>query len=142
MNEESIKKLLGEKKEVVVKKTGELWKKIAKYVYIGVGVLALVGGLVYLGQWYAAGKADELAKSLHEKFKQENQPMYEDIVRNRIKIEELETNYKNQSARIERIRKEQERRIDNVIQSGDTKAIASLFDNIVDGYTPPASFGK
>lgn len=118
-------------------KASELWKKFGRYVYIGIGVLVLIAGAVYLGKWYATGKAKEFSQSIHDRWMLDHgKQLYESIAVNKNKIEELDQNYKTQSTRVNKLWKERKGVIDNAIKSGDTTAIAGLFDNLVDGYTP------
>jgi len=133
---------INEQKDAVVKKSSELWTKFGKYVYIGVGVLAFIIGAVYVGQWYAAGKADELAKSIYQKWTSDNREVFEQITRNKLKIEELDQNFQSQSETLRRMRSGGGKVIDVAIQKGDTAIIAGMFDNLVDRYTPPASWDK
>ena len=133
---------IDEQKDALVKRANVFWTKFGKYVYIGVGIIAFIAGLVWAGQWYAVGKADEFAKSVHAKFVKENSAMFETITRNKIKIEELDKKYKEQSAQIKIMRIDLGGKVDNTIKSGDTAAIAGMFDNLVDRYDSPASWDK
>lgn len=133
---------INEQKDAVVKKSSELWKKFGKYVYIGVGVLAFLVGAVYAGQWYATGKADELAKAIHQKWTNDNRDTFEQITRNKLKIEELDSKFQVQIDDINRRRSGGGKVIDDTIKQGDTAIIAGMFDNLVDRYKPPASWDK
>ena len=134
---------IDEQKDAVVKKSGELWSKFGRYVYIGVGVLAFIIGAVWVGQWWAQGKADEFAKSIHDKWMiTDGRALYDNIAIQRNKIEELDQNYTNQKAALEDARKKWGKEIGNVIRSQDTTTIAGAFDNLIDGYIPPPDWDK
>ena len=133
---------INEQKEAVIKKSSELWTKFGKYVYIGVGVLVFIIAAVWIGQWYAAGKADELAAAVHQKWINDNKEVFEQITRNKIKIEELDQSYQTQSDKINKIRSGGGKVMDVTIKKGDTALIAGMFDNLVDRYKPPASWDK
>jgi len=121
----------------------EVWDKYKKYVLIGVGALAFIVGIVYIGQWYASGKAEEFANSLHERWMStDGRAIYDNIAINRDRIKELDQNYKDQSDRLDKISRDKMKGIGDAIKTGDKKVLASMFDNSVDRYQPPASFGK
>lgn len=131
-----------EKKEEVIKKTGELWKKFGKYVYIGVGVLVFFIGAIWIGQWYAAGRADEFAKSIHEKWANDNRSTIQQIERNRLRIDDLDLKFQGQIDDINKRRSGGGKVIDATIKKGDTDVIAGMFDNLIDRYIPPDSWDK
>lgn len=123
-------------------KASALWAKLKYYIIGGAALILILVGLIFLGQWYASGKADELAKDLHQRFRQENQAIYDNLAVNQAEINKLKQDYSDQSEKITKLQKGREGGIINVIKSKDKQKIASMYDNLVDGYTPPASFGK
>lgn len=122
--------------EDVKQKTSELWKKIGKYVIIGVSAILLIAGLVLGGQWIASGEARKVAQSLHDKFRLENQALYDNIAILQDRTDTLEKNYYKKKETLAADRVAGKGGVTRVYQSGDTKAIASFFDNLVDGYSP------
>jgi hypothetical protein len=68
--------------------------------------------------------------------------LYDNIAIQRNRIEELDQKYTDQKAALEDARKKWGKGISNVIKTGDTKIIAGTFDNLIDGYHPPASWDK
>jgi hypothetical protein len=120
----------------LLEKADAIWAAYGKKILIALAVLAVIVGGVYAGQWYAQNKADEFAKSLHEKFQAENQSLYESIATLKAKTQLLEQRYRDQLKAITELKKRQREEVKDVFKSGDTKAIASYFDNVVDGYTP------
>lgn len=123
-------------------KVSGIWAKFKYYIIGAAALIVIIVGLIFLGQWYASGKADELAKSLHEKFRQENQSIYDNLAVNQAEINKLKQDYSDQSEKITKLQKGREGGIINVIKSKDKQKIAGLYDNLVDSYTPPTSFGK
>lgn len=121
----------------------DVWDKFGKYVLIGIGALAFIAGIVYVGQWYASGKADEFANRIHERWMAtDGRAIYDNIAINRDRIKELDTNYRDQSDRLDKMNRDKMKGIGNAIKTGDKKVLASMFDNSVDRYQPPASFDK
>lgn len=133
---------LKEQKETIVKKTSEFWKKFRLYIYIGVGVIAFILGLVWVGQQYATGKADEFAAAIHQKWALDNKDTFEQITRNKIKLEELDVKFQSKLDDLTKRRSRDGKVIDATIKQGDTVAIAGMFDNLVDRYKPPTSWDK
>jgi hypothetical protein len=130
-------------KDVIIKKGSEFWKKIRYYVIGGVALIVLVIGIIFLGRWYASDAADELAIRIHERWMAtDGRALYTDIAIQRNKIQELDQKYSDQKTALDDARKKWGRGISNVIKSGDTKIIAGTFDNLVDRYSPPASWDK
>ncbi len=124
-------------------KASELWKKIGKYIVIGVSAIIIIAAAVLIGQWVAGRYADQLATQIHDKWMAtDGRALYDNIAIQKNKIEELDQNYKDQKAALDDARKKWGKGISNVIKSGDTKIIAGTFDNLVDRYTPPASWDK
>lgn len=113
-----------------------------KYFFAVLLVLAILIAAVFAGQWYAKKKASEFSQSLHEQWRLENQAMYDTVLLNAYKLQELESKYNEQSKAIAKLKKEREQHVDNVIKEGDPKKMAGLFDNLIDGYSAPADFGR
>ena len=119
-----------------IEKGKSIWSKYGKKTLIVIAMLIAAAGLVYAGQWYAKNRADEFAKRLHDKFIAENQSLYESIATLKAQTKILEQKYRQQLKEIEDLKKRNREEIKNVFKSGDKKAIASYFDNTVDGYNP------
>ncbi len=141
VKDEALKKA-EEVKDEVEKKAGKLWKRFGRYVYIGVGILAFLAGAIWIGQWYATGEADKLAKAVHEKWTNEHRDKFQQIERNKMKIEELDSKFQSQIDDLSKRRAAGGKVIHETIDKGDTAVIAGMFDNLVDRYVPPASWDK
>jgi len=128
--------------DVVVKKDSKLWAKYGKYVYIAAGVLAFIIGLVWAGQWYASGKANELAISLGERFKRDNQGLYDNVAINQYLIDELKKKVAIQAKEVAIIKKRTEGEVIDIIKEKNPAKLANKYDNLIDSYTVPSSFGR
>jgi hypothetical protein len=123
-------------------KLRELYNVYKVQVFIALAVLILLIAAVFIGRWYAKGQAHEFAQGLHEQWRLENQAMYDTVILNTYKLQELEKLYNEQSKTIAKLKKEREQHVDNVIKEGDPKKMAGLFDNLIDQYEIPKDFGK
>lgn len=112
------------------------------YFILGFLIIAILIISVFVGKWYASGKANEFAQSLHEQWRLENQAMYDTVILNAYKVQELEKQYSEQSKTIAKLKKEREQHVSSVIKEGDPKKMAGLFDNFVDSYVVSSDFGK
>ena len=110
---------------------------------IGVVVaLVLVVGIVFVSHWYSTGKAAALVADLKLKFDEANQSRQEEIIRNQIRIDELEKTTKKLKADAATSRAQSQKGIKDALQTYDPKIIAPKFDNVVDGYIPPPGWGR
>lgn len=123
-------------------KTSELWKKIGKYVIIGLSVLTIIIGAVLIGRWVARSDAQKLVDDLHKVFKLENKALFDNVAINQYLIDEMKKKAAIQSAEIAKIKKSREGGVIDDIKSGDKNRIAGKYDNLVDNYVVPSDFGK
>jgi len=120
----------------LLEKASSIKTAYGKKILIALAAIIVVVGAAYAGQWYAKNKADEFAQRLHDRFISENRGLYESIAELKAKTKILEEKYKAQLKQLEDLKKAQRKEIKDVFKSGDKKAIAGFFDNVVDGYTP------
>jgi len=126
---------------MLIKSLSDLLTK--KRIYIGIAFLLLIIILAYFGQWYAKGKADEFANSIHQHWMAtDGRALYDNIAINKLRIEELDSKFQSQIDDVNRRRSAVGKVINDTIKKGDTIAIAGMFDNLIDRYTPPTSWDK
>lgn len=120
----------------LIEKASSIWEAYSSKIIVVLCVIAFLMGLVFVGQWYSGIKADEFVKKIHEKFKSDNKSLYQSIADLKAKTKILEEKYNSQLKIIDDIKKAQRKEIKDVFKTGNTEAIASFFDNVVDDYNP------
>jgi hypothetical protein len=107
-----------------------------------VAALVLVVGIVFVSHWYTSGKTKDWLDAMGRKFDAANQSQQEEILRNKIKIEDLEKGLAAERIKVKALQEKRRIGIKDAIESKDPKRISGQFDNVVDNYTPPKGWGK
>jgi hypothetical protein len=114
----------------------ELKDKYSKKVLLAIAVLIALVGVVFASKWMAGRDAQQLADSLREKFRQENQAFFDNIAVLKEQNRVLEENYNNQKTVVDTLYANDKVRGKNVFKSKDKAVVASYIDNTLDAYTP------
>ncbi len=115
---------------------GELKTKYGKKILLVVASLLMLVGVVFASKWMAGRDAQQLADSLREKFRQENQALFDNIAVLKEQNRVLEENYNNQKTVVDTLYANDKARGKNVFKSKDKAVIASYIDNTLDAYAP------
>jgi len=115
-------------------KASDLWKKVSKYVFVGVGSLIIVAILVAVGWWYAGKKVDETTERLRNQAILNNRPLYENLAILNNTAQQLEHQYGIQKNELDKLRRNQRGGVDDAFNNPDKKVAASYFDNTIDSY--------
>lgn len=114
----------------------ELFKKYAKYIYIGIGALILIITLVLIGQWRSWESANKLADKLRQEFQIENRAFYDNLAVLRDKTQQIENQYDIQRNELNAFRRNQRGGTENAFKNPDKNVAARYFDNVIDAYIP------
>ena len=137
-----LEKLLHEAMDKRIADAKGFFSTTKRKVIGAVVAVVLVVGIVFASHWYSTGKAAALVADLKLKFDAANQSRQEEIIRNQIRIDELEKTTKKLKADATTSRAQSQKGIKDALQTYDPKIIAPKFDNVIDGYIPPPGWGR
>ena len=137
-----LEKLLHEAMDKKIADAKGFFSTTKRKVIGAVVAVVLVVGIVFASHWYSTGKAAALVADLKLKFDAANQSRQEEIIRNQIRIDELEKTTKKLKADAATSRAQSQKGIKDALQTYDPKIIAPKFDNVIDGYIPPPGWGR
>jgi len=113
-----------------------LTSSVKKYIIIVISVLILAISLVFIGKWYSMREANSLVNAVRQEWQVNNRALLDNIVRLQIKQEEMNKQFEANKIELETLKKKKYKETVYVFKSGNTKDIASYFDNVIDNYTP------
>lgn len=117
-------------------KISELKAKYGKKALLALAISVVLVSVVFASKWMAGRDAQQLADSLREKFRQENQALFDNIAVLKEQNRVLEENFNSQKNVVDTLYANDKARGKNVFKSKDKAVIASYIDNTLDAYTP------
>jgi hypothetical protein len=137
-----LEKLLHESMDKKISDAKGFFNTTKRKVIGAVVVFVLVLGIVFASHWYTSDKTKAWLDEIGRKFDAANQSQQEEILRNKIKIEDLEKGLAAERIKVKALQEKRRIGIKDAIESKDSKRISGQFDNVVDSYAPPRGWGR